>query len=245
MWAVRRRLDLTIAMLVFGLATALVAVLTVAHNGPVENGTAYAVARVQDGLLHHPQQWLGRIVWVRGWVPPVSIPIGGSSSTASQGSNAYVLEAVSGPSPSPLSSSLAQMGVSTVVDPGRALLLVAGPEDRILGAWRHIPLIDRLVPSAQVPLFLSEATYRVQFRAAPATMICPTGPCYEAVLLDAGPWPTPEAAVVRALLKGGPPGSLPGRTGLGLETPPAQVRGGSTQNSLPSGSASTTHGTVP
>lgn len=201
----RRRLYVPITVLVFGLAIALGAILAGALNGRAANGTVYSVARVQDGLVHHPKWWLGRIVQVRGWVPPLPVSIGGSVSISSQGTNAYFLEAGSGPAPSPLSSSLAQMRVSAVVEPGRALLLVAGPEDPVLRVWRHIPLIDRLASRAQVPDFYSEATYRVRLQAAPTTMICPTGPCYKAVLLDAGPWPSPEAAVVRALLKGGSP----------------------------------------
>jgi hypothetical protein len=120
----------------------------------------YTVAQLSKHLTMRPRQWVGRVVQVRAvavvvplWVSHEMLPF--------------------------------RLMVARLVDPdGRGgLPLVFGPEDRVLGALRRLPLLGELVPPPQVRVWERPTIYRIRLEVARG----PGDDPYAAVLLDTQP----------------------------------------------------------
>jgi hypothetical protein len=135
---------------------------------PAAGSTVYTVAALRTHLLHAPAAWDHRTVRVRAM---------------------YAARCLVWATPNQ-STPLCVSWQSVLVDAGPsaygALPLVRGTASPLLLFLRHLPVLARLAPEAQVPLWETPAIYRIQLRATR----CDAGalpPCYEAVLPDAAP----------------------------------------------------------
>jgi hypothetical protein len=157
------RFPLLIALL--GLALSSSVVIPIAISDRVPQGPVYAVVQVQAGLAEHPQAWVGRTVRVRGLVK--SCP--------------YVRH---GPCArwQPALSDTSTVALSIDVEP---LPLVRGSASPLLAGLRRVPFLGSLTPAPQELRWDTPTIYRVQLRTGSCGMA--QLPCYEALLLDAGP----------------------------------------------------------
>lgn len=121
----------------------------------------YTVAQLSTYLTAQPGQWVGRVVQVRAVA--VVVP-----QWLSHGSLPF------------------KRMVPRLVDPAGGgdlpgdLALVCGPEDRVFGALRRVPLLGRLLPPPQVLVWTRPTIYRIRLEVARDPGDAP----YAAVLLD-------------------------------------------------------------
>jgi hypothetical protein len=131
-----------------------------ARGGDSSTAALYTLAQLSTQLTEHPGPWVGQVVQVRAvavvvplWVSHEMLPF--------------------------------RLMVARLVDPdGRGgLPLVFGPEDRVLGALRRLPLLGELVPPPQVRVWERPTIYRIRLEVARG----PGDDPYAAVLLDTQP----------------------------------------------------------
>jgi hypothetical protein len=158
----RRCLALSVVLLGLLLAGLAIAILG-RHE---DQGPVYSVAQVQARLERQPDRWLGLPVRLRAVAEPC--PMWGS---ASMGMHCLSSQPVLVDQANSLADSLP---------------LTWRQQSSLLAFLRGIPLVGELLPAPRMANWAAPATYRVQFRAAPATS-CGYSPCYRALLLDAAP----------------------------------------------------------
>jgi hypothetical protein len=136
----------------------------------LDHGPVYSVAAVRAHLAHDAKDWVGRQISVRGrLIPCMAIPTEGDGPCAAL-------------APDPGQPSDAAPA-SPAIDP---LPLTRGDTNPLLAHIWRVPILGNLMPALQEQHWGAAATYRVSLRAVPNSL-CGTGPCYEAVLLDAAP----------------------------------------------------------
>src|SRR5579871_4445084 len=156
-------LAILLAIGLFGVAVALSRTRLTPHGSGARTEPLYTVAQLSGQLTAHPDVWVGREVQVRAVA--VVVPVWVSHETL------------------PF-----RLMVPRLVDPegGGGFPLVLGPEDRVLGALRRLPIVGGLVPPPQMRVWERPAIYWIRLEAARSPGYDP----YAAVLLDTRPGDT-------------------------------------------------------
>jgi hypothetical protein len=169
--ALMRHRALLVALLGLALIIGTAVAATPRH---VRRDPVYSVAQVQAGLADHLPRWVGWTVVVRALAEPC--PWWGAAARLQHCAGRTVV-LVGTPTGAPAA------GAFPAVDP--LPVAWAGPYP-LLAFLRRLLLPGQLVPPPQTVRWGTVAIYRVQLRAAHAG-ICPSPPCYQALLLDAAP----------------------------------------------------------
>jgi hypothetical protein len=140
-----------------------------ACHRPLDRGPVYSVAQVEAYLASHPRSWTDRTLLVRG----VAVAVEG---------HCHANLAGAAPVCPPARTALEDFGPTASAPLPLAL---AGPGP-LLTVARRVPLLVGLLPAPQMVNWGEVATYRVELRAISGEP-CGTGPCYEAMVLDAAP----------------------------------------------------------
>jgi hypothetical protein len=166
-----------VLLVVLALASLLVGA-TIALSVLRQPSRVYSVAAARAALLHRPERWIGRTLYVRGRLDGCP----------------------RAPAPCPIwQPRLFDPSVAT----GRGALPVERrPSASWLLALRRIPVLGALVPAPRALRWGAVGTYAVRVRAQPiapcpwyscggdpdlAAFSCDAATCYEALLLDAMP----------------------------------------------------------
>jgi hypothetical protein len=174
------------------LTIAVAAAVLLVRDRTEAGGPTYTVGEVEAGLQKDPAAWLGRTIRLRASALPFPAPCRGPTQAACGGSYWLVKQ-------SSLVDSLASnqdgYGGWSVAEvdqlfsqPAPVSLLLYPEPDRLLATLRRVPWLGGLLPRPQ-PVF-GGVIYRVRLRLAERDAHCGYGPCYWAILADAGPVPT-------------------------------------------------------